>query len=47
MKKDIKQNKLQKNHTDVSVFGLGFPVFMGPIMVIVKMIIINFSASGQ
>ena len=41
-------NKIKcRNHTDVSFFGLDFPVSMGPIMVIVKMSIIDFSASGQ
>lgn len=49
MKKDIKQNKVQKIIQMFLFFflGLGFPVSMGPIMVIVKMNIINFSASGQ
>lgn len=46
MKKDIKQNKIQKPYK-CFFFGLGFPVSMGPIMVIVKMDIMDFSASGQ
>lgn len=47
MKKDIKQNKVQKTIQMFLFFGLGFPVSMGPIMVIVQMNIMDFSASGQ
>lgn len=43
----MKQNKVQKTIQMFHFFGLGFPVSMGPIMVIVKMNIIDFSASGQ
>lgn len=46
-KKTSKQNKVQKTIQMFLFFGLGFPVSMGPIMVIVKMNIIDFSASGQ